>query len=203
MVSVSTVLFDLGDVVCHFRPERRLAALAAASGLPEHEVSSRLWASGFSEACDRGCYSAAEMYERACALLAWQPGYAAFCATWVLAFEPNHEVLALVDVVRRRVRTGLLTNSPSLLLEALPDLLPQVRSRFDPVLFSCEFGTLKPDATLFTAVLSRLDQPAHTVLLIDDALQNIEGARAVGLQACLFTSVLALRSDLKAYGIIV
>jgi HAD superfamily hydrolase (TIGR01509 family) len=196
---VTTVLFDLGDVVCRFRPQRRLEALAAASGLPAREIHARLWESGFSQACDSGQYTATTMYERACALLDWQPSYTEFQALWVQAFEPDEAVLSVVDRIRRQVRTGLLTNNPPLLLDALPAFLPQVHQRFEPLLFSYEFGTLKPSAALFTAVLARLRQPADTLLLIDDAAANVDGARAAGMQACVFTTVEALRVDLAAY----
>ena len=198
---VTTMLFDLGDVVCRFRPQRRLAALAAASGLPAQEIHVRLWESGFSQACDSGHYTATEMYERACVLLAWQPSYTTFQALWVQAFEPDEAVLTLVDRVRRYVRTGLLTNNPPLLLDALPNFLPQVHRRFEPLLFSFEFGAMKPSAALFTAVLARLRQPAQEILLIDDAAANVDGARAAGMQACRFTTVDTLSADLATYAI--
>jgi HAD superfamily hydrolase (TIGR01509 family) len=115
---------------------------------------------------------------------------------WALAFEPNKALLRLVDRVRRQVRTGLLTNNSPLLQDSLPELLPEVHRRFDPLLFSYQFGALKPSAALFTAVLVQSGLPAQDILLIDDAPQNVEGARAVGMQACLFTSVARLRTDL-------
>jgi hypothetical protein len=43
---VSTVLFDVGDVVCRFRPARRLAALAAVSPYPAEELRA-IWALAF------------------------------------------------------------------------------------------------------------------------------------------------------------
>jgi hypothetical protein len=94
----------------YFWPERRLAALASAAGLPAQGIQSRLWEAGFSQSCDSGQYSAQAMYERACELLAWQPDYAAFQALWALAFEPNAAMLQLVDQVRHQVRAGWTTH---------------------------------------------------------------------------------------------
>jgi hypothetical protein len=79
--------------------------------------------------------------------------------------------------------------------DALPALFPRYNRRFDPLLFSYQFGALKPSAALFTAVLAQLGPPAQNILLIDDAPQSVEGARA-GTQAYLFTSVERLRIDL-------
>jgi FMN phosphatase YigB (HAD superfamily) len=52
---------------------------------------------------------------------------------------------------------------------------------------------------LFTAVLAQLGLPAHAILCVDDTVAHVEGARAAGMQACLFTSAAALRADLTAY----
>jgi HAD superfamily hydrolase (TIGR01509 family) len=82
---------------------------------------------------------------------------------------------------------SLIQRSHSLCCD--PALLPKVHCRFDPLLFSYQFGALKPSVALFTVVLAQLGLPAQDILLIDDASQNVEGARAVGMQACLFTSV--------------
>ena len=141
------------------------------------------------------------MYERACALLEWQPSYTTLQSLWVLAFEPDEVVLTLVDRVRRHTRTGLLTNNPPLLLDALANFLPQVRRRFEPLLLSYEFGAMKPSAALFAAVLTRLGQPAHEILLIDDTAANIDEARAAGMHACLFTTVASLRAALATYAV--
>ena len=51
------VFFDLGSVVCRFYPERRLAAIRAATGLDEREIHERIWGSGLDDRMDRGRYS--------------------------------------------------------------------------------------------------------------------------------------------------
>ena len=51
---VSTVLFDVGDVVCRFRPARRLAALAAVSPYPAEELRA-IWALAFDGPCRARC----------------------------------------------------------------------------------------------------------------------------------------------------
>lgn len=200
-MSIQVVLFDLGGVVCHFRPERRLAALASASGLPEGEVYARLWESGFDQRCDRGEFSAEELHRAASERLGLPLDFDAFSATWTLGFEPDPDVLTLVDAVRREVPTGLLTNNGPVLLQAMPRLLPEVVRRFDWLLFSCELKALKPTAELFGRVSTRLGCRAEEVLLIDDSTANVEGARACGLRACHYTGIGTLKSDFRGHGL--
>ncbi len=60
---ISTVVFDLGGVAARFLPERRLAALTAASNRSEEDVYALLWESGFDDDCDAGAYSAEEAFD--------------------------------------------------------------------------------------------------------------------------------------------
>ncbi len=200
-MSIAVILFDLGGVVCRFRPERRLAALAAASGLPADEVDARLWRSGFDAACDRGAYDAAEAHRAIAARLGVRLDFAALGAMWARAWEPDAAVLALVDALRSRVRTGLLTDNGPILREAMPRRLPEVVSRFDWLFFSCELGAVKPAPELFGRVLARLGCRAPDVLLVDDAARNVEGARAVGLSACLYRDPATLATELARHGL--
>jgi HAD superfamily hydrolase (TIGR01509 family) len=200
-IPIATVLFDLGGVVCRFRPERRLFALASACGLPVQEVQARIWDSGFDRDCDRGRYTAHEVHRRTRELLGLQASYEEFRRLWTLAFEPDPAVLALADALRARVRTGLLTDNGPVLRYAMPTFFPKISSRFEPLLFSCELGHLKPTQELFTAVLQRLNQRADQVLMVDDAPPVVAGAIAGGLRACRYRSPDTLQRELQTYGL--
>lgn len=75
MTKISTVLFDLGDVLFRFNPDRRLQLMSSVSGISETILHARLWASGFSDECDAGRYTAQGMYRKACDLLDWHEEY--------------------------------------------------------------------------------------------------------------------------------
>ncbi|MGE0545297.1 MAG: HAD family hydrolase [Dehalococcoidia bacterium] len=183
---IKTILFDLGNVVCRFVPERRLDLLAVHSGLSPEEVHTRIWTSGFSRDCDLGRYTAAEMFAEAARRLGLTIDYVDFRAAWTSAFEPDHAVLELVDAAADRYRTALLTDNPLLLDEALPILLPDVARRFDPRLFSAALGVCKPDIEIFRRALARLGEPAANVLFVDDTPAAVDGAREAGIEAVLF-----------------
>jgi len=66
---------------------------------------------------------------------------------------------------------------------------------------SQEVGFAKPDARGFAAVATSLDACAAHCLLIDDRQINVDGARAAGWQALLFTGPDQLAADLSGLGI--
>ena len=86
--------------------------------------------------------------------------------------------------------------------DALPTLFPDVSRRFEPALFSCELGALKPTTALFRGVLDRLKQRAEHILLVDDSPQVVQGAVAFGLQAYLYDAPASLRRRLMEDGLI-
>jgi len=193
---VEVVLFDLGGVVCDFRPARRLAALAAASGLPDAEIHGRIWESGLEAECEAGGYTAAEAH-RAIASELGAMSHETLASLWTVAFEPRPDVLAVVDRVRMRRRVGLLTDNGPILREALPKAFPEVARRFTWLFFSCDLKATKPAPEVFARVVERVGVPAERILLIDDAPTNVDGARAAGLQALRYTTVPALVEDLR------
>lgn len=194
--AISAVLFDLGGVVCRFRSERRLAALAADCGLPVSEVRARVWDSGFDAECDAGRYTAGEIYWETKRLLDLNMSYEQFRSAWALAFEPNRAVIALAATLAGRVRTPLLTNNGPVLLDAMPIIFPEIAGRFRPLLFSCELGALKPNSKLFAEALLRLNEPAEHVLLVDDSPEAVDGAQKAGLATIRFTTAESLQSEL-------
>jgi len=188
-------------VVCRFRPERRLAAFAAATGLGERDIHARIWDSGLDADMDGGRYT----FEEACRAVADALGCAlpreTLLAVWALAWEPDLDVLAVVDALRRERRTAMLSDNGPLLLAALPRHLPELAPRFDPLCFSSELGAVKPTAACFARALARAGVGPERALLIDDLRENAEGARAHGLTGIVFTGAVDLRRELARLGI--
>jgi putative hydrolase of the HAD superfamily len=54
---------------------------------------------------------------------------------------------------------------------------------FDVSCYSYDIGAVKPDAAFFEEALRRISSDAASVLFIDDTVQNVEGARSLGMAA--------------------
>ncbi len=195
---IRTVVFDLGGVAAQFLPERRLAALAAVSGRQPQDVYRLLWKSGFDDDCDIGVYSAQQAFDYIQTAIGLPSTYADFMAIWAFAFEPNQEVLALIDSIRPGVRTALLTNNGPVLQEALSSELPTVASKFDELFFACQIGHLKPDQRVFEHVTKSLDLAPDEIAFIDDSPQNVAAAQRFGWTSHVFQEVARLENWLAA-----
>lgn len=98
--------------------------------------------------------------------------------------KPVHNARAVLHELRRRgLKIGVLSNTlPSIerTLQALglSDLV-------DVALATCLLGVHKPEAAAFEQAAEALGVAPGEVLFVDDRLENVEGARSVGMQAAL------------------
>ena len=98
-------------------------------------------------------------------------------------FELYDDALPVLDELRERgLRIGLLSNSS----RDLDDFVAHHGLVADAVLTSHAHGKTKPHESIFRAMLELLEVDAGEAVMVGDTLDDdIEGARAVGMQAVL------------------
>jgi HAD superfamily hydrolase (TIGR01509 family) len=79
---------------------------------------------------------------------------------------------------------------------------PFLNRFFEQTVLSFEVGAMKPEQAIYDAAVSRAGLPAKEVFFTDDRQENVEGARAAGLDAVLFTSAEELQQELSTRGLV-
>ena len=108
----------------------------------------------------------------------------------------DYDLLDYIRSIKNGYRTGLLSNA----FDNLRQLITQewkFDDAFDHIVVSAEVGTMKPDPRIYQLALNGLGVEAHEAIFVDDFIQNVEGANAVGLQAIHFRSPQQARADLE------
>jgi putative hydrolase of the HAD superfamily len=185
---LSAVIFDFGGVLCFHPPNDRFAPIAKLFGVTTSELIPLFWAR-------RGEYDAARLDAR--------DYWARIAEAAGQKFDPDSlskliglEVDLWNDFDRRvlqwaadlhahGLRTAILSNLPCALGEKLR-VTPGFLDAFDHVTFSYELGSIKPEPEIYRDAIRGLGVLPGEALLLDDRLENVEGARAVGLVAELF-----------------
>jgi 2-haloacid dehalogenase len=195
-------VFDLGNVMIGWDPRALFRKIFPDDpGRMEWfltHVCSPAW--NLEQDRGRGFAEAAEILVRR------HPDYAdaigAYHARWsetVLGEIPG-TVALFRDLKRRGHAVYAITNWNQ-------DTFRATRSQFafleelDGIVVSGEEGVVKPDAAIFHLFLSRYRLRAEDCLFIDDNAHNVEGAKAVGMQAVRFESPERLAADLGLYGL--
>src|SRR5690606_33688103 len=108
---------------------------------------------------------------------------------------------SLLDQLRPGVRTAILSNTNELHWDWVVERYPLVR-RFKTAVLSHEDGAMKPEAAIYEAALEAVGARAEQCFFTDDRPDNIEGARALGIQAELFAGAGPLRDRLQRLGLL-
>jgi 2-haloacid dehalogenase len=197
------VIFDVGNVLYGWDPESFLARQ-----IPDDEARLRyiedvdLWS--WHERLDGG-----RRFDEAAAELSEKfPDYSHLIAAWGARFGETitdpvpgvHEIARELDA--RGVPLFAITNFSA---DFWPPFLAKERAFFDlfrSIVVSGEEKLLKPDPALYFLALDRFGLKPADALFVDDREINVEGARAVGMHAHLFTGADGLRRRLEADGLL-
>ncbi len=98
------------------------------------------------------------------------------------------------------IKTAILSNMGEVNLAYMRENFPWL-AQFTHLTWSCELRTAKPDPAIYQHTLERLGVAPSEAIFIDDLPRNIDAARALGIDAILFTSVADLRRELEARGL--
>ncbi|MFA7286240.1 MAG: HAD-IA family hydrolase [Patescibacteria group bacterium] len=112
----------------------------------------------------------------------------------------NEDVEKLLQLLRPRYPLALLTNSSHELTERILRRL-NIGHHFNEIFISSQIGLIKPQPELYLYSAAKLGLVPEGIVLIDDSAVNVTGARAVGMQGVVFTTVPDLMRDLAAMGV--
>ena len=201
-VEAEALVIDLDGVIRHW-DEASLAEAEAALGLPAGAIG----AAAFDPVRFQPALTGKISFEQWCSSLgeavAAEHGVAADAVAKAFAetrWDVDAEVLALVDRVHERAPVALLSNASSSVAEDVQRA--GLADHFDTVVGSADIGVCKPDAAAFTTAAARLGVPPERCLMVDDLVDNVEGARAAGMQAVQFTDATALADALTDAGLL-
>jgi glucose-1-phosphatase len=185
------VAFDLGGVVVDV-DHGVLAGLG-----PRHHVEAALFGEGRHDDLTTGDLDGDAFVRAAAAALAWDVDVVARHWRSVVRFSDGG--LALVEAVARVRQVAVWSNTDPLHWGELGPALEAIAVDVAP---SFRIGTMKPRADYFVRALARLDVAPAEVLFLDDRADNVEAARALGIDAVVVRGVDGARALLRQRGVI-
>lgn len=100
----------------------------------------------------------------------------------------NDSMIKFVEEVRSNVRKVAMISNMTRDTLVYMKLYFQWLDFFDELIFSCDLGINKPDSRIYDACLRKIEISPKECLFVDDSMQNVEGAMAVGMNAIHFES---------------
>lgn len=201
--SVSALLFDLGNVLIDIDFDRSFSHWSEASGVPAVELKARFRAGEDYERHERGEITVEQWFECLRRDLGLELDAAAMLAGWnALLLEEIVGIRAVIDALDPALPRYVFSNTNAAHHACFAPRHKALLDRFEKVFLSNALGARKPEPVAFEKVLAQIGCPAGEILFFDDNRANVEGARAVGLQAVQVSSVADVADALSKRGLL-
>jgi putative hydrolase of the HAD superfamily len=203
-MNIKAVVFDYGHVITLPQDLKTRDRLAERAGVEKEKFWSLLWA--LRPEYDRGAVTAREYYKKVLSRFDVSMDDKGLDEMVEIDSESwkhiNPDTVALMeDVKNAGYILGIFSNMPYefffFFWEALPVFsLPQIG------LFSCEVNLVKPEEAIYRKLLSLANVEGGELVFFDDKLENIEGARVLGIEAFLWKDPGNARRELLSLGVV-
>lgn len=182
-------IFDLGNVLVDFDVNDVLASVMDSAGVSSPPQGVRLQDTAKVIEVETGKISDAEYLAGICTVTGWALTMDNLIDAWRHAFRLNPVGTALFRELKDEgYPVHILSNLAWHNMEAVrrnwSDFFDHAHENF----FSYELGFHKPDKRIYQAVLDSLGVEAGNCCFLDDRIENVEGARSIGMNAEVFSS---------------
>lgn len=195
--AIKAVIFDMGGVILRSEDQSPRDILAESLGITHQELIRQVFDTETARLATVGRITEEEHWQSvadhfgldAQALTAFQEQF------WA-GDRADRSLLEFIDGLRPRYQTALLSNAwggaRQVLTEKYNALYP-----FDVIVYSAEVGLAKPDAAIYQLTLQKLGVQPQESIFVDDFIQNVEAAQALGIHAVRFLHAAQAMSDVR------
>jgi glucose-1-phosphatase len=191
--------FDLGMVLLEFSAEQMIRQMAEASGVSPDAVRKVLFNNGLMKQYEEGKISSRKFYELYCGQTGTKTDYDALCLAGSEIFSINAPMLPIVAQLRQAdYRMGILSNTCECHWQYCVEKYRFVAECFQVHALSFRIGAIKPDAAVYHAAAQLAGCRVEEMFFVDDIPGHVEGAKAIGIDAILYTSAAQVAAELRS-----
>jgi epoxide hydrolase-like predicted phosphatase len=185
-MTIRAVIFDLGGVLVRtadFGPRQRLAE---EFGMTLDEIMGLVFAQESGRRGQLGEVSFDEHWEYVRqALKLPAEDLATFQERFWSEDFVDLQLINMLRELRKTHRTALLSNAFSDLRQFVTERM-KFADAFDEMIISAEVHLMKPDPKIYRLAAERLGVLPQEAVFVDDVVQNVQGAEAVGMVGILY-----------------
>jgi len=199
---ISTIIFDLGNVIIDFDHRRALRKLVRYGPFTVTEMRARIFGAPFIKAYEKGKISDKVFFERFKKRLKLNISRVKFEEIWSNIFSKNKRMENFVKNVKKSgYKVAVLSDTNPLHDKREVSKYP-IKEISHSYFTSFALKARKAEGTrIFKIVLKKLKVSPGEVIFVDDLPRNIRFARKAGIKGIRFRGISELKRDLKKEGI--
>ncbi|CCE02890.1 HAD family phosphatase [Bradyrhizobium sp. STM 3809] len=200
--AADALLFDLGRVVIDIDFAQVMACWAAHAGCTPQDIAPRFVRDEIYHGHERGTVSDAAFFANLRRQLGIDISDAQFLEGWNAIFVgPMPGIAPLLARAAGRLPLYAFSNTNQPHIDHFAPRYADLLGHFREIFLSSSIGLRKPDAEAYDHVVKAIGVPAERIVFFDDLAENIEGARASGLQTVLVRSTDDIATAMQGLGI--
>jgi len=191
---VRALIWDAGGVLVRNVAPAVRGQLVARFGMTGMDLENLFFNNEMSRKASIGLANEADAWEIVRQKLNLKPEeMPQFMETFFSADGFDEELYTFTMALKPRYKVALLSNAGPEMRSGVARRFPKFFDMFDVTVISAEVGMVKPDPRIYRLVLDQLGVEPQEAVFVDDFIENVEGARRLGLHAIHFkNSVQAL-----------
>lgn len=196
-MAINAIIWDLGGVLVRTDNYASRDALAARYGMRRATLEELVYGEESGHQAQLGLIDDQQHWENVRTALGIPfEEVEAFRSHFWRGDQLDEELVDFIRALKVNHRTGLLSNAFSNLRQVIQETW-HIEDAFDAMVISAEEELIKPDPRIYQVALDRLGVKPGDALFIDDMLQNVEGARQMGMHAIQFHNSEQVRSEVS------
>ncbi|MEM3227743.1 MAG: HAD family phosphatase [Candidatus Micrarchaeaceae archaeon] len=194
---IKLIIFDLGGVIIDFTEDKYFSYLSKESGIPASKISNIF--GELIEKMESDRMRLSEMEEIVKKRLGINKNKIRWSSVFYELSHVNQDVKSMMLKLKKNYRIAILSNiSRSRFLESLKLIKGVPYERY----FASVFLHLrKPDPRIYLYALRKMHVLPAESIFIDNRVENVRGAEAVGMHGILFKSAADLENKLAKLGV--
>ena len=180
-MTIQAIWFDMHGVIVHETDHTQRRAWEKRLGLAENELRRIVFGTPASSLAASGQVLESQVWEQVGAQLGLShPQLLELPSDFWASEQLDPAMVALIQSLRPRYKVGILSNAWSD-VRKFHNAKFKLNTWVDVAVYSAEIKLLKPDPRIYQFALAQLGVPANACLFVDDALVNVQAARALGM----------------------
>lgn len=203
MHEVKALIFDLGKVVFDLSFDRVYIHWAESSGKSFEEIRQKFFFDEVFELFEKNAITPEQFRSSIKSRLDLEISDSDFDAGWCnLYMDEFPGIDELLEKLKLQFRIVALTNTNIIHNPVWREKYKDTLLYFERIFSSHELYVRKPEPEIYNMVLDYLKLEPQQAIFLDDNIDNVEGARAVGITGLLIESFDQMKDDLRNFGIL-
>ncbi len=184
---IKAVIWDIGGVIMRTEDPAPRAELAAELGVTREFLNELVWGGEQGARAQIGEISPQEIWDYARSELKLAPDeYPDLRERFFGGDVLDTRLVDFIRSIQPSYKIGIISNAWSQIADSLVEW--GVDDAFEIVVGSGDVGIMKPDPRIYQIALERLGVKPEEAVFVDDFVENVHGAQALGMYSVHFRS---------------